>query len=104
MEETASNAAPRWPRGAAVIGAGTMGLGVAEYLAAAGVRVCISEATPELARQALERLARRAQGHGEAGLVPPGAAGPGGGGEGAGQTAAAVAGAEALVPGAAAPA
>jgi 3-hydroxybutyryl-CoA dehydrogenase len=71
MEETASNAAPRWPRGAAVIGAGTMGLGVAEYLAAAGVRVCISEATPELARQALERLARRAQGHVEAGLLTP---------------------------------
>src|ERR687893_650525 len=63
MEETASTAAPRWPRGAAVIGAGTMGLGVAEYLAAAGVRVCISEATPE--------LARRAQGHVEAGLLTP---------------------------------
>jgi 3-hydroxybutyryl-CoA dehydrogenase len=71
MEEIASNVAPQWPRSAAIIGAGTMGLGVAEYLAAAGVRLCISEATPELARQALERLKRRARGHGEAGLLSP---------------------------------
>ncbi len=69
MEETASNAAPRWPRGAAVIGAGTMGLGVAEYLAVAGVRVCISEATPELARLALERPARRPPAHVAGGLL-----------------------------------
>ena len=70
MEESASNTAPGWPRSTAVIGAGTMGLGVAEYLAAAGFRVRVSEATPELARQALERLARRVRGHAEAGLLP----------------------------------
>ena len=69
MEESASNTAPGWPRSTAVIGAGTMGLGVSEYLAAAGVRVRISEATPELARQALERLGRRVRGHAEAGLL-----------------------------------
>ncbi len=51
-----------------------MGLGVAEYLAAAGVQVRISEATPELARQALEQLGQRARGHAEAGLLPPEAA------------------------------
>ncbi len=48
-----------------------MGLGVAEYLAAAGVEVLISEATPELARQALERLGQRVRGHAEVGLLLP---------------------------------
>jgi 3-hydroxybutyryl-CoA dehydrogenase len=74
MKKTTLNDAPQWPRSAAIIGAGTMGLGVAEYLAAAGIRVRISEATPKLARQALERLERRARGHGEAGLLSPEAA------------------------------
>ena len=31
----------------AIIGAGTMGLGVAEWFAAAGVRVFLTDATPE---------------------------------------------------------
>ncbi len=62
-----------WPRGAAVIGAGTMGLGVAECLAAAGIEVRLVDATPELSRVAKERLVARARGHAEAGLVSPGA-------------------------------
>jgi 3-hydroxybutyryl-CoA dehydrogenase len=69
MNEIALNDAPQWPRKVAVIGAGTMGLGVAEYLAAAGIQVRISEATPELARHALERLGRRVRGHAQAGLL-----------------------------------
>ena len=59
-----------WPRSAAIIGAGTMGLGVAECFAAAGIEVRLTDATPELAREAKERLVERARGHAEAGLVP----------------------------------
>ena len=44
MEERVSHEG--WPRGAAVIGAGTMGLGVAECFAAAGVEVRLVDATP----------------------------------------------------------
>jgi 3-hydroxybutyryl-CoA dehydrogenase len=58
-----------WPRRAAVIGAGTMGLGVSECFAAAGVEVSLTDATPELSREAKERLAARARGHAEAGLI-----------------------------------
>jgi 3-hydroxybutyryl-CoA dehydrogenase len=58
-----------WPRAAAVVGAGTMGLGVAECFAAAGMGVILTDATPELTRQAKDRLARRARGHAEAGLL-----------------------------------
>jgi 3-hydroxybutyryl-CoA dehydrogenase len=58
-----------WPRTVAVIGAGTMGLGVAECFAAAGIRVRITDATPEMAREAQERLVERARGHAEAGLL-----------------------------------
>lgn len=46
-----------------------MGLGVAEALAAAGVSVRITDATPELTRKAKERLVERARGHEEAGLL-----------------------------------
>jgi 3-hydroxybutyryl-CoA dehydrogenase len=63
-----------WPRTAAVIGAGTMGLGVAECFAAAGINVRVTDATPEMAREAKERLAERARGHAEAGLISPEAA------------------------------
>jgi 3-hydroxybutyryl-CoA dehydrogenase len=62
-----------WPRKAAVIGAGTMGLGVAECLAAAGIEVRLTDATPELAREAKERLVARAREHAGAGLISPGA-------------------------------
>jgi 3-hydroxybutyryl-CoA dehydrogenase len=58
-----------WPREAAIIGAGTMGLGVAECFAAAGIGVRLTDATPELTREAKERLVERARGHAEAGLI-----------------------------------
>jgi 3-hydroxybutyryl-CoA dehydrogenase len=64
-----------WPRAAAVIGAGTMGLGVAECFAAAGIRVLLADATPELTREAKGRLVRRARGHADAGLLDEGAVG-----------------------------
>ncbi|MGI8910101.1 MAG: 3-hydroxyacyl-CoA dehydrogenase family protein [Rubrobacteraceae bacterium] len=63
-----------WPNTAAVIGAGTMGLGVAECFAIAGIRVLLVDATPELTRQAKERVVQRAQGHAQAGLISPEAA------------------------------
>ncbi len=58
-----------WPHTTAVIGAGTMGLGVAECFAAAGVEVRLVDATPELTLRARERLVERARGHAEAGLL-----------------------------------
>jgi 3-hydroxybutyryl-CoA dehydrogenase len=63
-----------WPRTAAVIGAGTMGLGVAECFAAAGIVVRLADATPELTQRAKERLVERIRGHAEAGLISAGAA------------------------------
>src|SRR5829696_655176 len=67
MEERDSHQG--WPQGAAVVGAGTMGLGVAECFAAAGIRVVLTDATPELTREAKRHLVKRAEGHGEAGLL-----------------------------------
>src|SRR5215212_434172 len=64
-----------WPRGAAIVGAGTMGLGVAECFAAAGIRVRLTDATPQLSREAKERLVQRARGHAKAGLLSAEAAG-----------------------------
>src|ERR687894_2496522 len=58
-----------WPQTVAVVGAGTMGLGVAECFAAAGIVVRLTDATPELTREARERLVARARGHAEAGLI-----------------------------------
>src|SRR3712207_1917129 len=58
-----------WPQTVAVIGAGTMGLGVAECFAAAGIEVVLTDATPDLTREAKERLVRRARGHADAGLL-----------------------------------
>ena len=46
-----------------------MGLGVAECFAAAGISVRLTDATPEMTREAKERLVRRARGHAEAGLL-----------------------------------
>ncbi len=60
-----------WPRRAAIIGAGTMGLGVAECWLAAGVTVTLVDATSEQTRTAHARLAERVQKHIEAGLVDP---------------------------------
>ena len=59
----------QWPRNAAIIGAGTMGLGVAETFAATGIPTRISDVTPELTRQAKDRLVERARRHAEAGLL-----------------------------------
>jgi 3-hydroxybutyryl-CoA dehydrogenase len=73
MEERDSHQG--WPHGTAVIGAGTMGLGVAECFAAAGIRVLLTDATPELTREAKGRLVRRTKGHADAGLVAEGAVG-----------------------------
>jgi len=60
-----------WPRRAAIIGAGTMGLCVAECWIAAGLAVTLIDATPEQTRLAWARLAERVQKHAEAGLVDP---------------------------------
>src|SRR5215218_7145034 len=73
MEERGSHQG--WPRGAAVIGAGTMGLGVAECFAAAGIRVLLTDATPELTREAKRQLVQRAKGHADAGLLAEGTVG-----------------------------
>ena len=51
-----------------------MGLGVAECFAAAGIGVRLTDATPELTREAKESLVRRARGHAEAGLLSADAA------------------------------
>ena len=67
MEERSTHEG--WPRAAAVVGAGTMGLGVAECFAVAGLRVRLVDATPELTRRARERVVERARVHAEAGLV-----------------------------------
>ena len=64
-----------WPGVAAVVGAGTMGLGVAECFAAAGIRVRMVDATPELTQKAKERVNQRARGHADAGLISAEAAG-----------------------------
>jgi 3-hydroxybutyryl-CoA dehydrogenase len=45
-----------------------MGLGVAESFAAAGISVRLTDATPELARQAKDQLVERTRGHADAGL------------------------------------
>ena len=55
---------------AAIIGAGTMGLGVAECFAVAGLEVVIVDETPGASQQALGRLSQRVRGHVEAGLLP----------------------------------
>ncbi|MDQ5851976.1 MAG: 3-hydroxyacyl-CoA dehydrogenase family protein [Chloroflexota bacterium] len=68
--ETSATDASVWPRSAAIIGCGTMGLGVAESFAIAGLAVRLFEATPELTRQAYERLGQRVRGHVAAGLLP----------------------------------
>ena len=52
-----------------------MGLGVAECFAAAGIGVRLTDATPDLTRQAKEQLVERARGHAAAGLLADEAAG-----------------------------
>ena len=69
MSETGSSGAPGWPRSTAIIGAGTMGLGVAESFAVAGTAVRLTDATPESTHEAYERLMQRIQRHAEVGLL-----------------------------------
>src|SRR4051794_33830384 len=61
---------PAWPRRVAVVGAGRMGGGIAEAFAAPGLDVRVTDATPDLARQARERVIARTRGHIDAGLLP----------------------------------
>ena len=69
MSETESSGARGWPRSTAIIGAGTMGLGVAESFAVAGTPVRLTDVTPESTRKAYKRLMQRTRGHAEAGLL-----------------------------------
>jgi 3-hydroxybutyryl-CoA dehydrogenase len=69
-ETTVGGPVAPWPTQIAIIGGGTMGLGIAEQFALAGRRVRITDATPELARVARERLRARVAGHVAAGLLP----------------------------------
>jgi 3-hydroxybutyryl-CoA dehydrogenase len=71
MLKTLASGALAWPRGAAIIGAGTMGLGVAESWIAAGVAVKLVDVSPEQTRLAQARLEQRVRTHAEAGLVDP---------------------------------
>ncbi|MCY4071829.1 MAG: 3-hydroxyacyl-CoA dehydrogenase family protein [Chloroflexi bacterium] len=59
------------PQRAAIIGAGTMGLGIAECFAVAGMDVVLVDGCPELSELALKRLARRVRAHVDAGLLEP---------------------------------
>ena len=61
MSETESSGARGWPRSTAIIGAGTMGLGVAESFAVDGTAVRLTDATPESTHEAYERLMQRIQ-------------------------------------------
>ena len=61
-------------RRAAIIGAGRMGLGIAESFVVAGLDVTIAESTLELGHASFARLAERMNGHAEAGLIEPEAA------------------------------
>lgn len=61
-------------RHATIIGAGRMGLGIAESFVIAELDVTFVEATPELCRESRERLVERMRGHAEAGLIPHDAA------------------------------
>ncbi len=58
----------------AVIGAGYMGGGIAQSLAAAGMTVTLADASPEVTRTALERLLREAREFETQGLFPAGSA------------------------------
>jgi 3-hydroxybutyryl-CoA dehydrogenase len=71
MLKTLAPGALEWPRGAAIIGAGTMGLGVAESWLAAGVAIKLVDVSPEQTQQAHWRLEQRVRAHAEAGLVDP---------------------------------
>ncbi len=69
--DNTTSPAATWPRIIAVIGGGTMGLGVAECFANAGCTVRLTDATPELTAAAHRNLLARVHGHIAAGLLPP---------------------------------
>jgi 3-hydroxybutyryl-CoA dehydrogenase len=58
----------------AVVGAGYMGLGIAQVLATAGAEVAINDSDPDSTVLSLQRLRGQAQTHERLGLVPPGTA------------------------------
>jgi 3-hydroxybutyryl-CoA dehydrogenase len=58
-------------RRAAIVGAGRMGLGIAESFLVAGLEVTLVEPSAELGRASLVRLGERMQGHAAAGLIDP---------------------------------
>ncbi len=64
----------QWPGRGAVIGAGTMGAGIAQLSAAHGTAVSLADASPERSAAALERLRASAQGFEKRGLLGAGAA------------------------------
>lgn len=70
MREKKSIGNHQWPSSVAIIGAGTMGLGVAECFSAAGIKVRFAELTPKLAQEACDRLVQRVHAHVNAGLLP----------------------------------
>jgi 3-hydroxybutyryl-CoA dehydrogenase len=57
------------PRRIAIVGAGRMGVGIAETLVLAGLEVVVTDVTPQLGQAALERLAARMHSHADAGLI-----------------------------------
>lgn len=69
-----NGAEPRLRR-AAIVGAGRMGVGIAESFLTEGLDVAIIDASPELSHAAHERLLERMRGHADAGLIDVDAAG-----------------------------
>jgi 3-hydroxybutyryl-CoA dehydrogenase len=67
--EAPETIAQEWPRTVTIVGCGTMGVGVAEYFAAAGLSLRLVDTTLDASRQACERLMQRTQGHVDAGLL-----------------------------------
>ena len=63
-----------WPGRAAVIGAGTMGTGVAQMLAWAGIPCSVADASPDIAAQAVRRAVLLAERFERDHLLPVGAA------------------------------
>jgi 3-hydroxyacyl-CoA dehydrogenase len=53
---------------AAVLGGGTMGVGICQVLATAGIHTRLVSSTPSRTRASLERLARRTEAHVRDGL------------------------------------
>jgi 3-hydroxybutyryl-CoA dehydrogenase len=63
------------PRRIAIVGAGRMGVGIAESLVLGGLEVVVADVTPPLSHAARDRLVARMHAHAEAGLIAGDAAG-----------------------------